>query len=562
MSIQSVFLSSTNADLATYRNAVMAAIQASDHLKCIDYRHWGPRPLSADNLCREKVLEAKLFVGLIGPYRGWEVTGDNLCRSITELEYDWAVEVGRPVFLCVTPNEFPVPAGIRECDEVHARQQAFRHRVMANGVNVVSQDFSSPDRLASSVINSLLGYLLAEEMRKSARNLDAMLVRDDRSGVREALRQLAEDHEADLDVMLGDPGKVDGEVLEARLQDRAMACLQAHQQARKMAAKYYRHIGALAFLRNTEKALVAYREATGLDTDNADGWRQLGVLHIRKGDFAEARVALEKAIELAHRGGDLALEARASGNLGAIDYYQGRYPDAERLFALDYRISRESQNSAGIARASGNLGLIYQKLKRFSEAAIMHSEAIEIARQLGDQAELARQTGNLAEVKHAQGDTAGAVEMHERALTIDEAINNREGMARHAGNLGELYFEMGDVQRSCSLLERALAIDTELKNRSGQARHAMNLGRLHSGAHDYASAVRQFIRAMTLLETLQNWADAGRCSAELAEAYAALNGPEMAASHFEKALRLLPSDLDPGARASWSNRLEQLRSGG
>ncbi len=535
--IHKVFLSSTNADLARYRDAVLAAIDASDHLKCLDYRNWGPRPDTAHDQCRAKVLEAQLFVGLLGPYRGWEVAGDNRRRSITELELDWASEAGMPRFLCVTPDEFPIPAGIRESDEVHGRQQELRRRVMAEGANVVSQDFTSPDRLATVVINSLLGYLLAEEMRRSARNADAAGARDDRAGVREALRQLADDHDADLDALLDDPSSIDGEALEGRLQARAQALLDAQAKAQRQAAAYYRHLGALAFLRNTDKAVEAYREAARLDPECADGWRQLGVLHIRRGDFLDGRASLQRADELARRSGDRALEGRIAGNLGAIELYQNRLTEAERLFARDHAISSELGNRDGLARARGNLGLVYMKLARHEEAYFMHSEALAVARQLGNRLEEARQVGNLAEVKCAQGDIAAAVDLHRQALALDEELGNREGVARHAGNLGELASKAGDDETAERLFEKALAIDEQLRNRAGQARHLANLGNLHSRLGHSARAETLLRRALSLHEELQKWVEAAQCAVALAEVLAAAGAASDAGAVLERSSR-------------------------
>lgn len=53
------------------------------------------------------------------------------------------------------------------------------------------------------------------------------------------------------------------------------------------AAAAYRHLGALAFLNDTQKALAVYRRATALDPDNAVGWSQLGHLLRRVGELDE-----------------------------------------------------------------------------------------------------------------------------------------------------------------------------------------------------------------------------------------------------------------------------------
>ena len=556
--VHKVFLSSTNADLARFRDAAFAAIEASDHLKCVDYRNWGPQASNAHQLCRDRVLDAGLFVGLIGPYRGWEITGDNRQRSITELEFDWATEAGKPRFVCVTPDDFAIPAGIRDSDEVFSRQQQFRDRIMADGANVVSRDFSSPDRLATIVINSLLGYLLAEEMRRKASANDPNVVADERGSVRDALRQLADDHDADLDELLDNPADVDSEDLEGRLYARAQAMLQAQTAAQQRAAAYYRHIGALVLLRDTVKAIEAYEEATRLDPDNAEGWRQLGVCHIRRGDYSDARAALERVQALAAQSGDKILEGRTAGNLGAIDYFQGRYAEAERLFSIDHRISQELANNRGIARASGNLGLIYTELKRFDEAEFMHREALEMARRLGNREEVARQTGDLGEVKVAIRAFEEALSLHTEALELDQEIDNREGMARHNGNLGEVLVHLDRHPEAEIRFKRALELDKALGNRAGQARHLRNLARLElaDGSHDADALYEQSLK---LYEIVQRRADAAETAAELAELKVSLGETETAVTLFEKAMRYAAAPGRNLPSGDWQSRLDELR---
>ena len=53
----------------------------------------------------------------------------------------------------------------------------------------------------------------------------------------------------------------------------------------KEAAAAARHIGALAYLHDTDKALAAYCEAVALDPDDPDGWNQVGHLLDRTGDL-------------------------------------------------------------------------------------------------------------------------------------------------------------------------------------------------------------------------------------------------------------------------------------
>ncbi len=57
------------------------------------------------------------------------------------------------------------------------------------------------------------------------------------------------------------------------------------EQEVQQTAKAYRHLGALAFLDNTQQAIQAYRRANELDPNNPSGWNQLGHLLKRVGEL-------------------------------------------------------------------------------------------------------------------------------------------------------------------------------------------------------------------------------------------------------------------------------------
>ena len=164
-----VFLSSTAKDLAAHRAAVHERLMRTGLFHCVlprEFRRAGLLALS--NIAGEKAQAADLFVGLVGLRRGWEPDGDNAKRSITEMEHDWAKEAGRRRYIWVAPDDFPVPGNMRENDEQHGRQVAFRGRVM--GERIVSQKgFGSPELLASEIVEHLLAQLVTSDLIKELR---------------------------------------------------------------------------------------------------------------------------------------------------------------------------------------------------------------------------------------------------------------------------------------------------------------------------------------------------------------------------------------------------------
>ena len=82
------------------------------------------------------------------------------------------------------------------------------------------------------------------------------------------------------------------------------------KKADREAAVAARHLGSLAYLHDTEKAIRAYRQATELDPENSEGWNQLGPLLHRIGDLEGAENAFETVRKIAETTDQPACESR------------------------------------------------------------------------------------------------------------------------------------------------------------------------------------------------------------------------------------------------------------
>ena len=125
------------------------------------------------------------------------------------------------------------------------------------------------------------------------------------------------------------------------------------------AAAAARHLGALAFLHDTRKALGAYRRAVELDPGNADGWNQLGRLLYRTGDLNDAEAMYRKALGLNEELGSKEGVAIAHRNLGNVYSTRGDLDQAEAMYRKALGLSEELGRKEGMAANYGNLGNVY-----------------------------------------------------------------------------------------------------------------------------------------------------------------------------------------------------------
>jgi hypothetical protein len=147
---KSVFVSSTSADLKSYRQAV------SDAIKKLQFKFIGMEEFPATrhapaDLIQRKLNEARIYCGLLGLRYGYVDPGTGL--SMTELEYRQAVASDKEICFFVLDPNAPILASMVEDDPVrYAKLIDFRARVMRAHTCAL---FLDPPDLAAKVERTL-----------------------------------------------------------------------------------------------------------------------------------------------------------------------------------------------------------------------------------------------------------------------------------------------------------------------------------------------------------------------------------------------------------------------
>jgi tetratricopeptide (TPR) repeat protein len=152
-----VFLSHTS-ELGSWpampRSFVRAAVDAVNAagLLPVDMGYFPPSDLPPAQLCRERVLSAKVFVGIIGFQYGSSVPGLDI--SYTELEFDTATQAGLPR-LVLMMRDPPDDESLVDIDR--RKIDSFRHKLTdptQGGLTVAW--FENPDRLETLLVRGLM----------------------------------------------------------------------------------------------------------------------------------------------------------------------------------------------------------------------------------------------------------------------------------------------------------------------------------------------------------------------------------------------------------------------
>lgn len=493
-----VFLSSTAKDLAAYREAAYERLRRTGLFHCIRQEDFGAQNAGALEYCRKGAQQAEIFVGLVGPRRGWEPDGDNAKRSITEMEHDWAREACRRRYVWVTPQGFHVPDDLRECDELHARQQAFRQRVIGGGERIVAQTgFDSTTSLASEIVEKLLVEVMTGDLIRAVRNdlgqVPGTSAEDQAPQIAAAVEKLAEDRDIDLLALAKAPHGLDVTELETKLTARAESHEAASERERTASAEYWCHIGALSFLRDTHKSLAAYERAVALDPANPDALRFLGELQYRIGDLASAEATFNALIALGARTADARAQALALTRLSWIPYQKKDFSSAERLLLDALQLSKKALWFEGQARALSNLGNIHTLRGELDRAEEMQLKSLRLDEQLGRKEGMATTYGNLGVIYGERGDLHLAEDMQLKSLRLNEELGRKEGIANSFANLGAIYQTRGDLDHAEDIHLKSLRLNEELGRKEGIADSLWNLSIIH-GRRDDTRRTCEYLR--------------------------------------------------------------------
>ncbi len=550
--IFTVFLSSTEEDLTAYRAAVRSLVGRNAFFKCVAMEDFGPQNSSAIPVCRDAVFSADFFVGIVGLRRGWEPMREPDYRSITEMEFEWAAASSKPMFICVSPESFPLGGHLREADEKYARQMAFRSRLKE--VRVVGlRSFSTPAELAGEIISTLLTYLIAENLvGKSETRTSASGEGNAITGVAQALAQLAKDKEIDLSKLANNPSSIEVGKLEARLEERARQFEEIGQRylelgtlnqklsmdALSRSASYWSNIGALAFLHNTERALQAYGRAVELDVEQADSWRQLGWLQYRTGDRKTAETTFRHLLELGTQSGSRSTQIAAYHALGSIYRSRGDLADAQAMYLNALERSQSLGLKDGEADAYYGLGMIYRTRNELNDAETTQRKALKLSGELGRKERSADIYHSLGRIEQTRRNFDAAEHLFQKSITLSEEVNYQVGIGNALLSLGSVLIERAEPERGESKLRAALAINKHLMRKDGIARVLHHLGLVYRLRGELVNAKKKQESALELFLDIDRKEGIASTHSQLGDICAELGDEISALEHWHRACAL------------------------
>lgn len=407
----------------------------------------------------------------------------------------------------------------RERSQLHGQVAAAIERLYAGQLESQIELLANHYRWSPQRDRALHYLILAGE--KAARN---NVNEQARSHFEAALELLSEvDHTTEqaarIHLGLGDAFLISGDYPSARQQyENGLEVILAEDPAglpetrsdlyRKIARTYERqgeHEEAFTNLASAQQALESSPKP-GL-VEKAQILNDLGWLHLRRGDFAEAQQHLERALELVESSEAYDVIAAIYNRLAGLTYYQGDWDKAAGLLRNSIALRESIRDLAGMASSYNNLANLEIELGQFNSALEHLTRSYELHTRLGQAEGVAGALSNIGWLRTLRGELQEAEADLQKALEIIRPIGYTYLVRLILRNLAELYLANGEWDKAQQALAEINRAAAEIRSADQRVDLYRLLGEAALGKGDLDSAVCWAQQADELVASLSNEED-------------------------------------------------------
>jgi ADP-ribosylglycohydrolase/tetratricopeptide (TPR) repeat protein len=193
--------------------------------------------------------------------------------------------------------------------------------------------------------------------------------------------------------------------------------------------------------------------------EDIDVLLHLANIYLYTGEFAQATVYADRALQAARTSGSINGQARCHIVRGACQLYSGDPRAAELSFQdgiwlLDSR-SPDSRDVGVYSALLGNRGYVEEVEQRWWDAERSHREALRLRREVADAVGVLESTLAIGRAALGKGELRSAREHLTEALHLAEDLGEELQQAKIIHAMGELATRTGDVEAARDLVEDA-----------------------------------------------------------------------------------------------------------
>jgi len=267
----------------------------------------------------------------------------------------------------------------------------------------------------------------------------------------------------------------------------------------------------------------------------------MGIAQKLCGNFADAIICYEKALDIAV-GASLKLEcAYCYNNLGNVYRKQGNYPKAMSAYEKALTIFTERKESLPVSDCLNNIGNLFMDQGEPVRALDYYNRSVRVAEIQKDSYRLVGRYKNLADAYLSCRDYGNASAYLDKALKLAGKINDSSLLASCYSQAGTLRIQQGSVNTGLPFLQKASDIFGLIGAKADQAEVMLELANngLKTGHIDEAIRNAEAAeRLSAVIGSLRTLAGAREC---LAKAWEKKGNPGKSLGYLKSMLQLKDS---------------------
>jgi serine/threonine protein kinase len=204
---------------------------------------------------------------------------------------------------------------------------------------------------------------------------------------------------------------------------------------------------------------VKAAQQVNIRTLATNGLIDLGYTLLARGEFADTRVYLQQALDLARQDKSTRLEARARLALGSLSTQEGSLDEAVSHLESALKFFKPAGYRTETSNALILLGRAYRDKGEYAVAMRAFSEQLELAKQSGDPARLAATHSSLGVLLGDNQEAyPEAIPHFEESYRINTSLGARVGMGWDQVNRASALWPLGRYEEAKAALDEAHAI--------------------------------------------------------------------------------------------------------
>lgn len=244
---------------------------------------------------------------------------------------------------------------------------------------------------------------------------------------------------------------------------------------------------------------------------------EIGLIHLYRGEYTEAKHSFEAALQLPKRSRSLYQRATVENNMCLLLHYQGNVYQAIDCYDDVLEKFQRIGERQRIGVLHNNLGRAYDIVGEPAQARYHLNRAISLRQEVDDRIGEATSLNNLALLERRLGNFDVAIPTYLDALAIQKSIGNKRGQGTVLHNLGFAYLRAGDAKVALSFLLDALAVRREVSDVRGQGSTLTILARAYREMGDFQRAKSLAEDAVDIGLSTGNESRVGRAYLELGD---------------------------------------------